>query len=142
VTALNGWTGFGNTENRNAFGFSETDHTGLRSAANEAGGTFARASTALGETEATPISYYADTQLGGQLSLDQPLHADGELIVTETDAFDGGVWISFFDRDDSDAGSLLGVLGLVVLEPNPREFVSGLRIKAGMVLFIFAISIS
>jgi parallel beta-helix repeat protein len=130
-----GWVGVGNHSHRNNFDSNISLPT-LPGDPFKAGGTFARASSSLGETGTTPIAYYADPHLGGTLTLDDPIHADGELIVTDTDAFDGGVLVSHFNRANADANRGGMVLGLAILEPNPREPVpvSGLRVKAALAL--------
>ena len=128
-----GWIGYGNTDNRNHFR-SNLNLDVLGGDNFVAGGRFARNSTALGETGLTPISYYGDPRIGGTLTLDDPIHADGELIITDSDEFDGGVLASFFDRSNAEENSLASVLGLVILEPGGGDLVTGLRMKAVLAL--------
>ena len=132
VTALNGWTGFGNREHRDNFGFSHTDFT-RGDAGSEAGGKFARGSSVLGETT-NPISYYADPRIGGTLTLDDPLRTSGELVITEIDNFDGSVQLGYFDRGDAEAQLLRNQLLLRVAEPSSRQGTEGVRIFAEIVL--------
>ena len=132
---LNGWTEFGNRDNRNSYGFSPTNLTGpIDESGFEAGGTFARASTTLGETSPIPISYYADTHLGGSLTLDDRLHADGQLNVTESDVWNNNVYVAHFGRDDAEANLRRNVIGLAVIEPDAGLGSEGIRLAAYMLL--------
>jgi M6 family metalloprotease-like protein len=128
-----GWTGFGNISNRDSFNGTNVFVPSLPGDEWKSGGTFARASSALGET-ADPISYYADPHLGGTLTLDDPIHADGELIVTAIDDFDGSVEIGFFNRADAEAHLNRNLLSLRVLEPSSRQGTDGIRIIAEIAL--------
>ncbi len=128
-----GWTGFGNTSNRNNFR-SNLSTAVLGDDNFAAGGTFARYSTALGEFGPTPIAYYADPRLGGTLTLNDPLHADGDLIVTEMQDYDGGVIVGTFDRGSAEANVGRSVIGLAILEPSARQGSVGIRAAATIIL--------
>ncbi|MFV2068579.1 MAG: beta strand repeat-containing protein, partial [Pirellulales bacterium] len=99
------WTGFGNTGNRNDFGYS----TFLKAA----GGRFAHPSSVLGETDA-PVAYYADTLIGGSLTLERELHAEGELRQFVDVGFTGEVRIVFFGRDDAQNNQAQNSIGLSI----------------------------
>ena len=86
-----GWAGLDNTLNGNAFGFSNTNFTGL-SGAGEAGGTVART---------TNLAYYADLSVGGSPSLLTALHASGELNVVSVSNFNNPVRFGFFNAADT-----------------------------------------
>jgi hypothetical protein len=122
--AASGWTEFRSRENRDDFGFSPTNNNGI--AQFEAGGRFARASTALGESF-DPVSYYADTRLGGTFTLSDPFRAEGSLIVTEEDNWDQNILIGFFDRAAAEAGPAGNGIGLVIHEPSERLGSQGIR---------------
>ena len=80
-----GWNGSGNTANGNSYGFSNTDNTGGASGAGEAGGLFARSTTAN-------ASYYGDTTLLSQFLLnDQFIEASGELALVQRNDTQGVV---------------------------------------------------
>lgn len=129
---ITGWRGLNNLSYRNYFR-SNLDIPGLTTDDWVAGGVFARASTALGETS-NPIAYYADPHLGGTLTLDDPIHADGELIIKNMNDFDGGVIIGVFDRARADANQVGNVLGLAILEPSPHQGANGIRAAADILL--------
>ncbi|MEO7300794.1 MAG: Calx-beta domain-containing protein [Verrucomicrobiota bacterium] len=106
-----GWTGVGNTNNGNNFGFSNTDNTGFGSPAGEGGGVLART---------VNVSYYGDTTLGATFTLTNTLHADGELAITAASTsplYDNAVMIGFFNSIDGGAVLRKNVLGLTIAEP-------------------------
>ena len=131
VSLLNGWSYFGNRENRNSYAYSQSNYTNSPEGLGwEAGGIFARASTTLGETTAIPVSYYADTRLGGGFTLDDPIHANGELNVIDSDQWDNNVHIGYFDRSDAESNQHRNVLGLVINEPAAHLGSVGIRAAA------------
>ncbi len=134
VSALHGWKGFGNTANRDVFGFSQTHFVNTSDLSSvEAGGTFARASSVLGETS-DPVSYYADTRLGGTLTLDDNIHADGELLITALNDFDGSVEIGYLNQKSAAASQYRNLLSLRVGEPSSPQGTDGIRMFAEIVL--------
>ena len=103
-----GWTG--NGINRDValgtdFGFSATDNAGGSSG--EAGGFFPRLQT--------PVAFYGDTDLGGELTLDDVLAATGNFMISNLD-FDGEIWLGWFDATDSP--NRTDFIGLHFREPN------------------------
>ncbi len=105
-----GWTGNGLNRDNNLgtdFGFSATDNAGGSSGIGEAGGFFPRLQT--------PVAFYGDTDLGGDLSLDDVLAATGNFMISNLD-FDGEIWLGWFDATDSP--NRTDFIGLHVREPN------------------------
>lgn len=121
------WVGSGNTADGNNFGFSNTDNTGGASPAGEAGGTFARS---------VALHYYADTDLGGTLSLADPLELSGEFDILANRGFDGAFGVGFFntatpnpvDTPDGNPATLEipNFIGLVFAEPSGSPDFRGL----------------
>lgn len=128
---VNGWTGFRNEENRDSFGYVDSNLT-QDTPGGEAGGTFARASSALGET-VDHVSYYADTDVG-RFTLNDELRASGELIFTELNNFDGSVQIGYFSTEEAHADRVRSVLSLRVAEPSPNQGTTGIRVFAEIAL--------
>jgi hypothetical protein len=80
-----GWTGSGNSANGNSYGFSNTDNTAGASPAGEAGGLFARSTTAN-------ANYYGDTTLLSHFTLnDTFIEASGELALVQRNDTQGVV---------------------------------------------------
>ena len=104
-----GWTGNMNRDDGlgTDFGFSATDNAGGSSGAGEAGGLFPRLQT--------PVAFYGDTDLGGELTLDDVLAATGKFMISNLD-FDGEIWLGWFDATDSP--NRTDFLGLHFREPN------------------------
>jgi parallel beta-helix repeat protein len=123
-----GWIGHENTSNRDSF-YSNIYLPSLPGEPFKAGGQFARASTELDETF-DPVSYYADPHLGGTLTLDDSIHANGELIITNPQEWNQNIHIGFFDRSDAEANLLSNAIGLVALEPDSRQGSNGIRVAA------------
>ncbi len=117
----NGWTGFGNTANGQNFGFRATDLTGGASPAGEAGGTFVRDPN---------VAFYGDTTLGGTLTLNDAMHAEGEL-ATANNNWDGDLRIGFFNTDSGGQTTLGNVLGLNLAEPGGG--ITGYRVSAAII---------
>ena len=131
----NGWTEFGNRVDRNDYGFSATNQTGpVGESGFEAGGTFVRGSTVLGETSAIPINYYADTSFGDAFTLDDALHAEGQLTIADADDWNNNVFAAHFGREDAEANLRHNVLGMAVVEPDSRLGSDGIRIAAYILL--------
>jgi parallel beta-helix repeat protein len=130
-TFINGWTGYGNQQNRDNFGYAHSNLT-QGTPGGEAGGTFARASSALGETVEYD-SYYADTDVG-RFTLNDPLQASGELIFTALNNFNGSVEIGYLNTVSAQANQSRNVLSLRVLEPSPRQGTTGIRVLAEIAL--------
>jgi len=125
---IHGWRGRNNTSNRNFFGSNQYS-PGLSSDGWVAGGVFARASTAFGEST-LPIAYYADPHLGGTLTLDDPMHASGELIIKKMNDWNSNVLVGSFDRNDADSNTRRNFLGLGISEPSPHQGANGIRAEA------------
>lgn len=107
-----GWIGLRNTDGSigNNFGFSNTDNTGGLSPAGEAGGTIART---------VEVSYYADTDLGGSLTLDQRIEASGEFDMSGVGAFNNGVFIGHRNTSPSSTDSTFAnFIGFQIAEPQ------------------------
>jgi hypothetical protein len=105
-----GWADNGLNRDNNLgtdFGFSATDNAGGSSGIGEAGGFFPRLQT--------PVAFYGDTDLGGELTLDDTLAATGNLMISNLD-FDGEIWLGWFDATDSP--NRTDFIGLHVREPN------------------------
>lgn len=108
-----GWNSVGATANGNNFGYRSAAHFPT----DAIGGRFART---------TPFTYYADTDLGGSLSLDQPLFASGEFVLTGQNAWNLGVGMTYFAQDRPGSASL----GWAIVEPTNQE---GARLVASVV---------
>ena len=130
-TFFNSWTGYGNEQHRDNYGYSLTNFT-QGTPGGEAGGTFARASSALGETVEYD-SYYADTDVG-RLTLKDPLQASGELIFTALNNFNGSVEIGYLNTVSAQADQSRNILSLRVLEPSPHQGTTGIRVLAEIAL--------
>ena len=74
-----GWTVVGSGENGNNFGYQSSKNAG--GSAGEGGGRFTRSAF---------VKYYADTNLGGTLTLDQPFSASGRFDYTVQSTADFG----------------------------------------------------
>ena len=109
----NGWTGSGNTTGGNSFGFQPGNNTGLGTAAGEAGGVLARS---------TNVSFYGDATLGGNFSLNDTLHADGELAITGQSAYSHAVRLGFFNTNDAGKPKITGFLGVTIAEPSTNTW--------------------
>src|SRR5687767_7096955 len=92
------WVGSGNTSSGNNFGFLPTDETGGASGPGEAGGTFVRT---------VGLHYYADTTLGGTLSLNNPLTLSGEFDITAARGPDHAFGVGFFNTTTPNPGGEL-----------------------------------
>jgi hypothetical protein len=112
-----GWADSGNMTDGNSFGFSDSNVTG-GTPGGEAGGTFARS---MG------VRYYGDTTLGGTFTLNDVLHAEGEL-ATEINGWDGDLRIGFFNTASGGLNTLANVLGANIAEPGGG--ISGYRATA------------
>jgi hypothetical protein len=82
-----GWTGYNNNV-LNVFGWSNTSYAG--GAPGEAGGTFQR-------VPVDAAGWYADTDLGGTLGLDDALSASGRLVVTNNISANGNWYLGHFN---------------------------------------------
>lgn len=118
------WTGLNNTAVSNNYGFSNTNHTG-RTPEGEAGGTIYRSALR---------SYYADTDLSGFFTLDDPFMASGELDITSTSGFNNTVRIGHFDH--TTMASSMNYAGLDILEPGATfRFRAEIALANGTSLF-------
>ena len=111
AAAAAGWSGLRNTIDGNNFGFSiGTNFTGSATGNNEAGGTFARVA---------PLSYFADTNLGGAFTLDQSFSASGELEYRNVMNNNNIVGIGYFDATQSSGpGRSFNFMGIILAENN------------------------
>jgi hypothetical protein len=102
-----GWTGEDNNDPDlgTEFGFSPTNNAG--GSPGEAGGLFPRIQT--------PVAFYGDTNLGGTLTLDDPLIATGKFTASNL-GFDGEVFLGWFDV--SDIPDRTDFMGFQLREPN------------------------
>ena len=100
-----GWEGLRNQENGSYYGFSDTNYSGT--ASGEAGGTIARSLVG---------NYHADTTIGGPLSYDDPLVAEGTYYWTNPSSWDGGVIFGYFNIDGMDT-SVKNLMGFQVNDP-------------------------
>jgi parallel beta-helix repeat protein len=130
-TFLNGWSGLRFQENRDSFGYVNSNLT-QGTPGGEAGGSFARASSALGES-VDYASYYADTDVG-RFTLNDALQASGELIFTALDRFNGSVEIGYINTDSAQANQFRNLLSMRVAEPSPNQGTTGIRVFAEIVL--------
>lgn len=117
--AATGWTGFGNSQNGNLFGFSGSDNTGGLSPAGEAGGTIARTEN---------LAYYADGTLGGVLTFDDSITATGEFDILSAAGFNNANRVGYFDSTDTTGA--FDFLGFQVAEPQVGN---NLRVLADVV---------
>ncbi len=130
--AHQGWDTFPLPQgSQNPFWVSASNNTNRDTNIGEAGGTFVRLAPEQGQTT-EPVAYYADTKLGGKLTLDQAIHADGEIVVTSVDGFDGRAGVEFFAQDEAREDRDRSALGLRLLDAG--EGTTGLRAFASLVL--------
>jgi hypothetical protein len=119
-----GWVGLRNADLTigNDFGFRGSNYTGGSSPAGEAGGTIART---------LEVSFYADTDLGGSLTLADHIQASGELDFTSVGAFNNGIRIGHRNTSAASTDATIdNFLGLEFAENHG----AGYRIRAVAVL--------
>jgi hypothetical protein len=113
-TSPGSWFGSGNTSSGHNFGFSATDNTLGTSSAGEAGGEFAGS---------TAISFYG-TSLGGNFSLADTFHADGEFAITGIEPnLNNNILIGFFNSSDGGDAQRTNILGLSLNEPGAPGYI-------------------
>ena len=115
----------------NPLWISASNHTDFDAEGGEAGGILTR-SPADPDEVTEPVTYYADEDLGGTLTLRQSIHADGEIVVPAITLFDGRAGIEFFSQAEAQANLDRSALGLRVLGPDAG--ITGLRAQAALVL--------
>jgi hypothetical protein len=113
-----GWTQYKPEPVINYFGWTNTSYAG--GTPGEAGGTFQR-------LPAEAAGYYADTDLGGVLGLDDSLSASGRLIFTNNVSFNANIYLGHFNTNGF-AGLNSSFVGLLFNENS----VTNLRVYAYM----------
>jgi len=106
-----GWTGLKNTTGGNNFTWKSSNIAG--GAAGEAGGTFKRVSSAN-------AGWYADTTLGGILTLTNPISASGRLVITNAVNANQHWWLGHLGTNGFD-GSGKNLIGFKFQERSASE---------------------
>lgn len=107
-----GWSFLRNEDGSigNNYGFRTTNFTQGASPAGEAGGTFARTSM---------VSYYADADLNGILTLNSFFHASGEVVFASSSNFNNGIAIGHRGTSTGPVGSVFSnFAGFQLAEPQ------------------------
>lgn len=114
-----GWTTIGSGTGGNNFGYSATTFTG--GSTGEGGGRFTRDTT---------FRYYADTNLGGSLNLNQPLTASGRFdhTVANTPDFVNGLFIGHFSASENYAVGIFFTNG----GSDPSKLAWGINVRGDM----------
>lgn len=116
--AADGWVGYLNTSNGEAYGWSDTDNAG-GSNPGEAGGSFVRD---------TNLNYYADITVG-PLTLNDYIYASGTLIIdppSDNAAFD----ICYFNTNNAN-GSSDNILGIGIADNGSGNPTSRISVALG-----------